>query len=163
VKPAAARVQAALEARGVARRVLELPVAARTAEQAAAAVGVAVGQIAKSLVFTVGGAPVMVVASGAHRVDEAALARVAGGPVRRADPETVRQVTGFVIGGVPPVGHPAPLPIYVDRALLEHELIYAAAGLPECVVPLSPDELLRATGGVTVDVAARPRPREEGA
>jgi Cys-tRNA(Pro) deacylase len=152
VKPAALKVQASLAALGLDRRVIELAVHARTSQQAADALGVAVGQIAKSLIFTVNGRPLLVVASGANRVDEAALAALAGGAVRRADPETVKQATGYAIGGVPPVGHATALPTYIDRDLLQHELIYAAAGVPECVFPLSPDELVQSTRGRVVDV-----------
>jgi len=156
LKPAAARVQAALAARGLVREVIELPVEARTSQQAADAVGVHVAQIAKSLVFSVEGEAVMVIASGANRVDEARLGSLAGGRVRRASPDVVRDATGYVIGGVAPVGHPRPLRIWIDQDLLRHERIYAAAGLPECVFPLSPAELVAITGGVVVDIAARP-------
>ena len=152
MKPAALRIQAALDALGLGRAVMELPVEARTSQQAADAVGVGVGQIAKSLVFTVDGAPVMVVASGANRVDERKLAALAGGRVRRADADTVRRATGYTIGGVPPLGHDTTLPIWVDEDLLRHALLYAAAGVPECVFPLTPDDLLRATGGRVADV-----------
>jgi Cys-tRNA(Pro) deacylase len=154
MKPAALKVQSALAALGLDRDIIELDVHARTSQQAADAVGVQVGQIAKSLVFTVNGSPVLVIASGANRVDEAALGRLAGGAVRRADPDTVRQATGYVIGGVPPVGHASALPTYIDRDLLQHPVIYAAAGVPECVFPLSPDELVRATGGRVADLKA---------
>jgi prolyl-tRNA editing enzyme YbaK/EbsC (Cys-tRNA(Pro) deacylase) len=126
---------------------------ARTSQQAADALGVGVGQIAKSLVFTVNGTAVLVVASGAHRVNEAKLAGLAGGPVRRADPETVRQVTGYAIGGVPPIAHQSRLPVYIDRELERHAVVYAAAGVPDCVFPLTPGELIRATGGRVVDVS----------
>jgi prolyl-tRNA editing enzyme YbaK/EbsC (Cys-tRNA(Pro) deacylase) len=152
MKPAAEKVQAALRALGLERSVIELPVSARTAQMAADAVGVGVGQIVKSLVFTAGGAPILVLASGANRVDEAKLAALAGGAVRRADAEAVRAATGYAIGGVPPVGHPGRLPTFIDRDLLQHPLIYAAAGVPECVFPLTPDELLRATGGRVADL-----------
>jgi prolyl-tRNA editing enzyme YbaK/EbsC (Cys-tRNA(Pro) deacylase) len=152
VKPAAARFQAALHALGLRRSVIELPVEARTSQQAADAVGVRVEQIAKSLVFTVDGEPVMVVASGTNRVDEAKLGRLAGGQVRRADADTVRRATGYAIGGVPPLGHETALPIWLDEDLLRLDLIYAAAGVPECVFPLTPDELVRATGGRIADV-----------
>jgi Cys-tRNA(Pro) deacylase len=152
VKPATARVQAALSALGIGRGVVELAVEARTSQQAADAVGVSVGQIAKSLVFTVDGAPVMVVTSGVNRVDERKLATLTGGKVRRADAETVKRATGYTIGGVPPLAHDTALPIWVDEDLLRHDLIYAAAGVPECVFPLTPDELLRATGGRVADV-----------
>jgi prolyl-tRNA editing enzyme YbaK/EbsC (Cys-tRNA(Pro) deacylase) len=152
LKKPAERVQAELAALGLDRRVIELGVHARTSQQAAAALGVAVAQIAKSLVFMVNGAPVMVIASGVNRVDEDKLGALAGGRVRRADADTVRQVTGYAIGGVPPVAHASKLPVYVDRDLRQYELIYAAAGLPECVFPLSPDELIRATAGHVADL-----------
>lgn len=158
-KPAALRVQAALDALGLGREVLELGVEARTSQQAADAVGVGVGQIAKSLVFTVDGAPVMVIASGSNRVDEGKLAALAGGTVRRADAETVRRATGYAIGGVPPLAHDTPLPVWVDEDLLRHDLIYAAAGVPECVFPLSPGELLRVTQGRVADVKASKPPK----
>jgi len=152
VKPAALRVQAAVVALGLKGEVVELAVEARTSQQAADAVGVDVGQIAKSLVFTVNGAPVMVVASGANRVDERKLGLLAGGKVCRADADAVKRATGYAIGGVPPLGHETTLPIWVDEDLLRHDLVYAAAGVPECVFPLTPDELLRATGGRVADV-----------
>jgi prolyl-tRNA editing enzyme YbaK/EbsC (Cys-tRNA(Pro) deacylase) len=152
VKPSALRIQAALDALGLCRTVIELPIEARTSQQAADAVGVGVGQIAKSLVFIVDGLPVMVVASGVNRVDERKLGRLAGGVVRRADADTVRRATGYAIGGVPPLGHDTTLPIWVDEDLLRHELLYAAAGVPDCVFPLTPDDLLRVTGGRVADV-----------
>ncbi|HTY76427.1 MAG TPA: YbaK/EbsC family protein [Candidatus Bathyarchaeia archaeon] len=163
MKPAVVRVQAALAALGLERRVIELPVEARTSQQAADGLGVGVAQIAKSLVFTVDGAPVMVVASGVNRVDERKLGKLAGGKVRRAEAETVKQATGYTIGGVSPVGHETPLPIWVDEDLLRHELIYAAAGVPECVFPLTPDELLKATGGTVADVKEQKSPKGEPA
>ena len=150
------RVQSAIAALGLRSAVIELAVHARTSQQAADALGVTVGQIAKSLVFTVNGRPLMVIASGANRVDEAKLGRLADGQVRRAPPETVKQATGYTIGGVPPLGHITPLPIYIDQDLLQYETIYGAAGVPECVFPLTPDELVRATGGSVVDVAEAP-------
>lgn len=152
MKPAAQKVQDALRALGIDRSVLELTVSAKTARQAADAVGVGVGQIAKSLVFTANGSPILVIASGDNRVDEGKLGVLLGARIRRADPDTVRQATGFAIGGVPPVGHATPLPTYIDRDLLRYPLIYAAGGVPECVFPLSPDELLRATGGRVADI-----------
>lgn len=152
MKPAAQRVQTAIAERGLDRRVIELAVHARTSQQAADALGVAVGQIAKSLVFTVDGRPLLVVASGANRVDERRLGELAGGRVRRADPETVKRATGYTIGGVPPIGLAGEMAVYLDRDLLGYDLVYAAAGLPECVFPIAPDELVRATGGRVVDV-----------
>ncbi|HYS93885.1 MAG TPA: YbaK/EbsC family protein [Candidatus Acidoferrales bacterium] len=152
MKPAVIRVQAALDALGLRRAVIELPVEARTSQQAADAVGVGVGQIAKSLVFTVDGAPVMVIASGTNRVDERKLATLAGGNVRRADADTVKRATGYTIGGVPPLGHETALRIWIDEDLLRHDLIYAAGGVSDCVFPLTPGELLKATGGSVADV-----------
>lgn len=125
---------------------------ARTSQQAAEALGVTVAQIAKSLVFTANGLPIMVIASGVNRVDEAKVGLLAGGTIKRASPDTVRQATGYAIGGVPPVAHASALPIYIDRDLLQYDVIYGAAGVPECVFPLSPDELVRATGGQVADV-----------
>ena len=156
MKPAAERVQAAIAVRGLDRRVIELGKTARTSQEAAAALGVEVAQIAKSLVFTVNGAPIMVVASGVNRVDEGKVGRLAGGTVRRADPDVVRQATGYAIGGIPPFGHASTLPIWIDADLGIHEVIYAAAGVPECVFPLTLDELVRGTGGTVADVKQDP-------
>ena len=149
-------MQSAIAALGLRGAVIELEVHARTSQQAADALGVMVGQIAKSLVFTVNGRPLMVIASGANRVDEAKLGRLADGSVRRAAPETVKQATGYTIGGVPPLGHISPMPIYIDEDLLQYETIYGAAGVPECVFPLTPDELVRATGGSVVELKETP-------
>ncbi|MEK7363975.1 MAG: YbaK/EbsC family protein, partial [candidate division NC10 bacterium] len=113
MKPAALKVQEALLALGIDRTLIELPVSARTAREAAEAVGVSVGQIAKSLIFAANGSPILVIASGDNRVDERKLEALAGARIRRADPETVRQATGFSIGGVPPVGHATKLPTYI--------------------------------------------------
>lgn len=158
MKPGAEKVQAAIRALGLDREVIELPVRAATSRQAADALGVKVGQIAKSLVFVVNGSPVLVIASGANRVDETRLGKLAGGPVRRADADTVRQVSGYAIGGVPPLGHPTALRTYIDRDLLDYELVYAAAGVPECVFPLTPAELVRGTGGSVSDI----KPGQQG-
>ena len=152
MKPAVQKVQAALSACGLTREVIELDVHARTSQQAADALGVTVAQIAKSLVFTVNGAPIMVVAAGDNRVDEGKVSALAGGKIRRADPDQVKQATGYSIGGVPPVAHASPLPIWIDRDLGRHGVFYAAAGLPECVFPLTLDELVRASGGTVADV-----------
>lgn len=152
VKPATHRLQEALRQLGIAREVVDLAVDARTSQQAADALGVTVGQIAKSLVFTVDKRPVLVVASGANRVDEAKLGAILGGRIRRADPETVKQATGYTIGGVAPFGHPTPLPVVIDADLFAYDLVYAAAGVPECVFPLTPDELARGTGGAIQDL-----------
>jgi prolyl-tRNA editing enzyme YbaK/EbsC (Cys-tRNA(Pro) deacylase) len=152
MKATAEKFQAVLTELGLDRKVIELDVHARTSKQAADALGVEVAQIAKSLVFTVNGAPVMVVAAGDNRVDEGKLARLAGGTVRRADPDQVKQATGYSIGGVPPFAHASPVPIWIDADLGRFERIYAAAGLPECVFPLTMDELVRCSGGTVSDV-----------
>jgi len=152
MKPAVEKVRSAIGEFGLTGEVIELAVEARTSQQAADALGVTVGQIAKSLVFTVNKSPLLVIASGANRVDEGKLGQLAGGKIRRADPETVKQSTGYTIGGVPPFAHATSLPVYIDPDLLQYDLIYAAAGVPECVFPLTPAELVRATGGQVIDV-----------
>jgi prolyl-tRNA editing enzyme YbaK/EbsC (Cys-tRNA(Pro) deacylase) len=163
VKPAVEKVRAAITENGLDRQVIELDVHARTSQQAADALGVTVGQIVKSLVFTADGRPLLVVASGANRVDEQRLGELAGGRIRRADPATVKAATGYTIGGVPPIGLASDLTVYVDRDLLGYELVYAAAGLPECVFPLAPAELVRVTGGRVVDLKESAGDRRGGA
>lgn len=152
MRAAAVRVQETLKGLGVEAQVREFGESARTAPEAAAACGVTVGQIAKSLVFLSDGRPVLVVASGVNRVDEKRLADLTGGIIGRADAETVRKATGFSIGGVPPVGHVVPLEVYIDRDLLQYDRIWAAAGTPYAVFPLTPEELVRITGGRVADL-----------
>jgi len=149
LKPSAQRVQDALLARGFQNQVQELSETARSAAEAAAAVGCGVGQIAKSLVFKgrQSGRAVLVVASGSNRVDLARVQALLGEPLDRADPDFVREETGFAIGGIPPVGHARPITTVIDEDLLRHERIWAAAGHPNAVFPLTPDELVRLTGG----------------
>jgi len=148
-------VQAALEALGIAARVVELPVAARTSQQAADALGIAVGGIAKSLVFrgVQSGRAVLVIAAGDRRVDEARVAAEIGEPIGRATPEFVREASGFAIGGVAPLGHPAPLATIVDRSLRRFDTVWAAGGTPTCVFPIDPATLAAACGGREIDVA----------
>jgi prolyl-tRNA editing enzyme YbaK/EbsC (Cys-tRNA(Pro) deacylase) len=155
LKPSAQKVQDALRAAGFANEVVELPESTRTAAEAAAAAGCAVGQIVKSLVFRAepSGRAVLVVASGAHRVDEKRVAAEVGEGIGRASPELVREQTGYAIGGVPPVGHPAALVTIVDEALLGYAEIWAAAGHPNAVFKLTPDELVRMTRGRVARVA----------
>lgn len=151
--PAVRSVADALAARGARGEPVVLPDAARTAAQAAAALGCEVGAIANSLVFDAGGAPVLVLTSGAHRVDTALVAGTLGlARLDRADPEFVRRHTGQAIGGVAPLGHPQPLPTYVDRWLARHDVVWAAAGHPHAVFPTSYAELLALTGGRALDV-----------
>jgi prolyl-tRNA editing enzyme YbaK/EbsC (Cys-tRNA(Pro) deacylase) len=151
-------VRAALAAGGAdpsrMERLRVLPDAVTTAAAAAEALGVEVGQIANSLVFDADGEPLLVLTSGAHRVDTAKVAELVGaGRVRRASPDFVRAATGQVIGGVAPVGHPAPLRTLVDRALEQHDEVWAAGGVAQSVFPTTCAELVKVTGGELADVA----------
>jgi prolyl-tRNA editing enzyme YbaK/EbsC (Cys-tRNA(Pro) deacylase) len=146
------RVRAALSAAGVAARIEEFPSSTRTAQEAAAAVGTSVGQIVKSLVFLAGGAPVLALVSGANRLDPARLAHLTGLAIDKADADVVRQATGYAIGGVPPTGFPAPIPTFIDRDLLQYDVVWAAAGTPRHVFPAAPQELVRITGGTVADL-----------
>jgi prolyl-tRNA editing enzyme YbaK/EbsC (Cys-tRNA(Pro) deacylase) len=152
---AARRVQAELHARGFANPVVEFEVAIKTAAAAAEAVGCDVAQIVKSLVLRrlPDGGALLVAASGANRVDLAKVAALAGAPVAMADAKRVREATGFAIGGVAPLAHPAPLETLIDRDLTRHARIWAAAGHPNSMFELTPDELVRLTGGRVVEVA----------
>ena len=153
----AQKVQDALDARGYTHcRVVEMPDSTRTAAEAAAAIGCTVAQIAKSLVFrgTESGDPVLVIASGTNRVDPQRLAALLGEPVEKPDADYVRERTGFVIGGVPPLGHSEPLRTFVDRDLLAFDDIWAAAGTPRAVFRLSPDDLVSMTGGEVAEIAS---------
>ncbi len=154
LKPSAQRVQEALTARGFTHRVVELTESARTAADAALAVGCEVCQIVKSLVFRArpSGRGVLVLASGSNRVNEKLLAAHVGEKVERADADFVREATGFAIGGVPPLGHAQPLLAFLDQDLLRHERIWAAAGHPHAVFSLTPAELVSMTGGAVVRV-----------
>lgn len=126
----------------------------RTADDAARAIGVSVGQIVKSLVFLVDGDPVLALVSGDKMLDEEKLAVAARGDhVARADANQVREATGYPVGGVAPFGHATPLSIYVDRTLLDHDVLWAAAGTPNCNFALSPSDLLAGTAGALADLA----------
>jgi prolyl-tRNA editing enzyme YbaK/EbsC (Cys-tRNA(Pro) deacylase) len=150
-----AKFAAVLRDLGVAGEVKELPESAPTAATAAAQLGCEVGAIANSLVFSAPGAPLLVIPSGAHRVDTVRVAALAGASaVRRADPDSVRNWTGQAIGGVAPVGHPAPIRTLVDTWLNKHDVIWAAAGHPHTVFPTSYAELIRITNGTPADVGA---------
>ena len=151
---ASARVAEELHRLGAAAEVREMPDSTRTAAEAAAALGCGVAQIVKSLVFrsVVTDEPVLVLVSGADRVDEALLADVVGGEVEQATGKFVRERTGFAIGGVPPVGHTLPLVTYLDRHLLDHSLVWAAAGTPRAVFSIVPADLVRITSAQVVAV-----------
>ena len=154
LSPGAGRVQEVLERLGVASRVMEMSATTRSAQDAARAVGCEVGQIAKSRV--VKGASsrkaILVVASGANRVNEKMLSRQLGEPALKADADFVRQATGFAIGGVPPVGHPRPLKVFIDEDLFQYADIWAAAGTPQAVFKLTAQELQKITGGLVICV-----------
>lgn len=138
---------------GVVSEITTLPAAAHTAAAAAEALGVEVGAIANSLVFWSDDAPLLVMTSGAHRVDTAALAaRLGRRSIRRATPEQVREATGQVIGGVAPTGHPVPLTTVVDEALAAYDRLWAAGGTPHTLFPLTFDELVRVTAGRVLKV-----------
>ncbi len=147
------KVADALAAAGADGQVRELPEAATTAALAAAQLGVEVGAIANSLVFDADGQPLLVLTSGAHRVDTAKVAALVGvAALRRATPEFVRSATGQPIGGVAPVGHPGPLRTLVDTELERYDTVWAAAGIPHTVFPTSYSELVRITGGTPAEV-----------
>ncbi|GAA5090905.1 YbaK/EbsC family protein [Microbacterium yannicii] len=152
--PARSRlVHDAIRAAGIRGDIVVLPDAASTAPLAAAALGVEVGAIANSLVFFCDGAPLLVMTSGAHRVDTAALAeRLDLGKIQRATPEQVREATGQAIGGVAPTGHPSALRTIVDEDLARYPEIWAAGGTPHTVFPMTFDELVRLTGGTVAKV-----------
>jgi len=154
LKDSARRVREALAARGFDFQIREFPASTRTSAEAAAAIGCTVAQIAKSLIFRAkrSDRPVLVMASGANRVDEKALAALVGEPIGRADADFVRRTTGFAIGGVPPVGHASPPITLIDRDLMDLEEIWAAAGTPNAVFLLTPQDLVSLTGGQVADV-----------
>jgi prolyl-tRNA editing enzyme YbaK/EbsC (Cys-tRNA(Pro) deacylase) len=146
------RVRAALLAAGHADSIEAFPEGTRSAAEAAAAVGCAVAQIAKSIIFKAGATPVLVIASGANRVDMAKVAAATGLVVKRADGGWVRDVTGFAIGGVAPLGHLTPPLVLVDEDLFALDKVWAAAGSPMHVFATTPDSLLRLAGGVRATV-----------
>jgi prolyl-tRNA editing enzyme YbaK/EbsC (Cys-tRNA(Pro) deacylase) len=145
----ARNVQEVLERLGVDAQVVEMGKTTRSAQDAADAVGCDVGQIAKSLVFkgSASHRAVLVITSGANRVNEASLSEMLSEAVRKADADFVRRKTGYAIGGVPPVGHREPLSVFIDEDLLRYAEIWAAAGTPQAVFKLTPQELVRITGG----------------
>lgn len=154
LSPAAQKIQDALKGSGVDCTVVEMGQTTRSAQDAARAVGCEVGQIAKSLVFEGASShrAVLVITSGANRVDEALLEAVVAEPVLKADAGFVRSKTGFAIGGVPPLGHAEALTIFIDADLMAHPEIWAAAGTPQAVFKLTPQELQKITGGKVIRV-----------
>lgn len=154
LSPSAQKIQNLLTARGYAVTVIEFSESTRTAQEAADRAGCQLGQIVKSLIFrgNSSGKPILVLTSGANRVDEKRIAVYAGEPIGRAEADFVREVTGFAIGGVPPLGHAQRMETYLDEDLLLYETIWAAAGTPNAIFELSPVQLQEMTEGKPVRV-----------
>lgn len=153
--PNVERVIAAAREAGLDIEVERFPEGTRTAADAARAVGCDVAQIVKSLVFMADDRPVLALVSGANRLDERRLAGVLGAErVRKADGDEARAATGYAIGGVPPFGHDTAVRVAVDRDLLTHATVWAAAGLPDAVFAITPDDLARVSGAIPADIAA---------
>jgi prolyl-tRNA editing enzyme YbaK/EbsC (Cys-tRNA(Pro) deacylase) len=153
--PAVERVRAHATERGFELDVRRFPAGTHTADDAARAIGCDVAQIVKSLVFLAAGDPVVILVSGSDRVDESKLAGVLGvSTVRRATANEARDATGFVVGGVPPFGHRVPVPVIVDDGLLRHDIVWAAAGLPDAVFPIAPADLVRLSAATEADIRA---------
>ena len=153
--PASAqKVQDAARALGLDITVAEMAVTTRTAEDAAAACGVTVGQIVKSLVFvgSTSGKPYLLLVSGSNRVNEKGVAAHLGEKLKRPDADAVRALTGYAIGGIPPFGHDTPLATYVDADLLAFDVVWAAAGTPKAVFRVAPAQLREATKAAVIDV-----------
>jgi Cys-tRNA(Pro) deacylase len=149
LSPSAQKVQDALKTLGFNNQVIESAASSRTAAEAAERVGCDVGQIVKSLIFkgSESGKAILVLTSGANRVDEKLISSYTGEKIQRADPEFVRAATGFAIGGVPPIGHPDQLDTYIDEDLMEYSEIWAAAGTPNALFKLTPGDLQSMTHG----------------
>jgi len=154
LSPSAEKVQEALQKLGFKNEVLELQTTTRTSAEAARAVGCEVGQIAKSIVFRTikTDRPVLVIASGPNRINEKRIEEKVSEPIGKADANFVREKTGFVIGGVPPVGHKEKMQIFIDEDLLRYQEIWAAAGTPNALFKLTPSELIRMTGGEVISI-----------
>jgi Cys-tRNA(Pro) deacylase len=153
--PSVQKVVDAAQELGLSIEVVEFEQTTRTAADAAAAIGCEVAQIVKSLCFSVNDRPVMALVSGANQLDERKLAALCGvgrKKVKRADAEMVKAATGFSIGGVPPFGHPSPLPMYIDEDLTRFDIVWAAAGTDVSVFPIKPADLVRVSGGEVVDL-----------
>ena len=153
VHPNVARVIAAARERGLEITTKRFPEGTKTAQDAASAIGVSVGQIVKSLVFAVDGEVVMAFVSGANQLDEKKLALAAGGTkCSRVDADVVREATGFPIGGVPPFGHTKQLRVFVDPDLLQYDEVWAAAGTWNDNFGANPNDIVRVAGGVVIDL-----------
>lgn len=155
--PSALKVKEAATELGLDVNIVEFSEITRTAQEASTAIGCGVAQIVKSLLFIVDGEPVMTLVSGINRLDERKLARIRGvgrKKVKRAGADEVKAMTGYSIGGVPPFGHKTRLAVYVDEDLNTFDVVWAAAGTPYAVFPISPADLLRVSEGITADLKA---------
>ena len=150
--PNAQRIQAALKDRGSSAEVIQVPDSTRTAAEAAAALGTTVSQIVKSLVFVADDRPLLVLTSGSERVSTHKVRALVGAKVSRPDADTVKRLTGYAIGGIPPLAHDTPARVLMDPHLLEFDVVWAAAGTPHTVFGIAPDELRRVTGAELADV-----------
>ena len=152
LNPNAQKVQDSLNAFGVTCQVIEMPSSTRSAQEAAQAVGCQVGQIVKSLIFRgkQTQAPYLLLVSGANRVNEKLLSEVLGEKIEKPDADYVREISGFVIGGVAPLGHTHPMTTFIDEDLLNYSEIWAAAGTPNAVFRLTPTDLLKITAGKVI-------------
>jgi prolyl-tRNA editing enzyme YbaK/EbsC (Cys-tRNA(Pro) deacylase) len=148
----AQRIQAALKDRGSSAEVIQVPDSTRTAAEAAAALGTTVSQIVKSLVFVADNHPLLVLTSGSERVSTDKVRALVGAKVSRPDADTVKRLTGYAIGGIPPLAHDTPARVLMDPHLLEFDIVWAAAGTPHTVFGIAPDELRRVTGAELADV-----------
>lgn len=154
LSPSATRFQAAAAGLGLTVEVREMTQSTRTAEEAAAACGVGVGQIVKSLVFSgsESGKPYLLLVSGSNRVNEKGAAVHLGEKLKRPDADTVRELTGYAVGGIPPLGHKTPLPTFMDEDLLQYGVVWAAAGTPTAVFPVDPAKLRDVTAARVISV-----------
>ncbi len=156
LSPSAQKIQDLLFSLGYKYTVIEHAESTRTAQEAADRAGCELGQIVKSLIFQgkTSGKPILVLTSGANRVDEKRISEYAGESIKRADVDFVRSVTGFAIGGVPPIGHNKTMETYLDEDLQQYPVIWAAAGTPNAIFELTPSDLQKMTNGVTIKVKA---------
>ena len=154
LSPSAQKIQDLLSSLGYNYNVIEHTESTRTAQEAADRAGCELGQIVKSLIFRgkTSNKPILVLTSGANRVDEKLISQYAGEPIGRADPDFVRTVTGFAIGGIPPLGHIEKMETYLDEDFLQYSLIWAAAGTPNAIFELKTEDLKKMTEGKTVRV-----------
>ena len=154
LSPSAQKVADTLLKLNISCQVIELPASTRTAPEAAQAVGCHVGAIVKSLIFRGKDShkPILILVSGSNRVDEARVSNLLHEQILRAEPDFVREQTGFAIGGIPPVAFPAPITTLIDKDLLNYEVVWAAAGTPHAVFSIHPEDLVKASRGQVVQV-----------